>query len=164
MNDRGKWIAASGMIAGVAGLLASSAVSAAADKRGLFDFVLLDDAAAQRPWPKSGSPGEAWPSGDLVLAKNGAGGTRAKCGFAPAERRAPRLRRCPCSAGIFSLTGQCPAANSRRLLPIRYIVAAAKQVRSAPVGRGGDLWGMHFSPESPSRRFWPVQLWRRTCL
>jgi len=47
MNDKGKWIAASGMVAGVAGLLASSAVSAAADERGLFDFVPLDDAAAQ---------------------------------------------------------------------------------------------------------------------
>ena len=47
MNDKGKWITASGMVAGVAGLLASSAVSAAADERGLFDFVPLDDAAAQ---------------------------------------------------------------------------------------------------------------------
>jgi len=47
MNDKGKWIAASGVIAGVAGILASSAVSAAADERGLFDFTPLDEAAAQ---------------------------------------------------------------------------------------------------------------------
>jgi hypothetical protein len=31
----------------VAGLLVSSAVSAAADERGLFDFIPLDEAAAQ---------------------------------------------------------------------------------------------------------------------
>jgi hypothetical protein len=47
MNDKGKWIAASGVIAGVAGIVASSAVSAAADERGLFDFTPLDEAAAK---------------------------------------------------------------------------------------------------------------------
>jgi hypothetical protein len=47
MNAKGHWIAASGQVAGVAGLLASSAISAAADERGLFDFTPLDDAAAR---------------------------------------------------------------------------------------------------------------------
>jgi hypothetical protein len=47
MNAKGHWIDATGQVAGVAGLLVSSAVSAAADERGLFDFTPLDDAAAQ---------------------------------------------------------------------------------------------------------------------
>jgi hypothetical protein len=46
MNAKGHWINATGQVAGVAGLLVSSAVSAAADERGLFDFTPLDDATA----------------------------------------------------------------------------------------------------------------------
>jgi hypothetical protein len=47
LNDKGKWITASTMVAGMAGALASSAIGAAADDRGLFDFTQLDDATAQ---------------------------------------------------------------------------------------------------------------------
>jgi hypothetical protein len=47
LNDKGKWITASTVVAGMAGALASSAVGAAADDRGLFDFTPLDDATAR---------------------------------------------------------------------------------------------------------------------
>ena len=47
MNEKGRLVAASGGAVGEAGLLVSSAVSAAADERGLFDFIPLDEAAAQ---------------------------------------------------------------------------------------------------------------------
>jgi hypothetical protein len=46
-NDKGKWITASSIVAGAAGALVSSAVSAAADERGLFDFTPLDETAAR---------------------------------------------------------------------------------------------------------------------
>jgi hypothetical protein len=46
-NDKGKWISASTIVAGAAGALVSSAVSAAADDRGLFDFTALDETAAR---------------------------------------------------------------------------------------------------------------------
>jgi hypothetical protein len=47
LNDKGKWIAASSVVAGMAGALASSAIGAAADDRGQFDFTPLDDATAR---------------------------------------------------------------------------------------------------------------------
>ena len=47
LNDKGKWIAASSVVAGMAGALASSAIGAAADDRGQFDFTPLDETAAQ---------------------------------------------------------------------------------------------------------------------
>jgi hypothetical protein len=47
LDDKGKWITASTVVAGMAGALASSAIGAAADDRGLFDFTPLDDATAQ---------------------------------------------------------------------------------------------------------------------
>jgi hypothetical protein len=47
LNDKGKWITASSIVAGGAGALVSSAISAAADERGLFDFTPLDDATAR---------------------------------------------------------------------------------------------------------------------
>jgi Protein of unknown function (DUF2846) len=46
-NDKGKWITASTIVAGAAGALVSSAVSAAADDRGLFDLTPLDETAAR---------------------------------------------------------------------------------------------------------------------
>jgi Protein of unknown function (DUF2846) len=47
LNDKGKWITASSILGGGPGALVSSAISAAADERGLFDFTPLDDAAAR---------------------------------------------------------------------------------------------------------------------
>jgi hypothetical protein len=47
MNEKGKWISSSGAAAGLTGMLVSSAISAGADERGLFDFTPLDEAAAQ---------------------------------------------------------------------------------------------------------------------
>jgi hypothetical protein len=47
MNEKGKWIEASGGVAGLTGMLVSSAVSAGADERGLFDFKPMDEATAQ---------------------------------------------------------------------------------------------------------------------
>jgi Protein of unknown function (DUF2846) len=47
MNEKAKWISSSGAVAGLTGMLVSSAISAAADDRGLFDFTPLDEAAAQ---------------------------------------------------------------------------------------------------------------------
>jgi len=47
MNDKGQYISNTGAAAGPAGALLSSAISAAADERGLFDFTPLDEAAAQ---------------------------------------------------------------------------------------------------------------------
>jgi hypothetical protein len=46
LNDKGKWITASTVVAGMAGALASSAIGAAADGRVLFEAP-LDDATAQ---------------------------------------------------------------------------------------------------------------------
>lgn len=46
LNAKGSLVAASSMNAGLAGLFISSAISAAADERGLFDFTPLDEAAA----------------------------------------------------------------------------------------------------------------------
>jgi hypothetical protein len=46
MNEKGRLVMAAGSQAGLAGLFISSAMSAAVDKRGLFDFTPLDDAAA----------------------------------------------------------------------------------------------------------------------
>jgi hypothetical protein len=45
-NDKGNWILAGTVLGGVVGLAATSAITAAADDRGLFDFTPLDDAAA----------------------------------------------------------------------------------------------------------------------
>jgi hypothetical protein len=45
-NDKGNWILAGAVLGGVVGLAATSAITAAADERGLFDFTQLDDAAA----------------------------------------------------------------------------------------------------------------------
>jgi len=47
LNAKGRLVAASAQSAGLAGLFISSAISAAADDRGFFDFILLDDAAAR---------------------------------------------------------------------------------------------------------------------
>jgi Protein of unknown function (DUF2846) len=47
LNEKGKWITASSIVAGAAGALVSSAISAGADERGLFDFTPLDDATAR---------------------------------------------------------------------------------------------------------------------
>ena len=47
LNAKGSLVAASSMNAGLAGLFISSAISAAADERGLFDFTPLEDAAAR---------------------------------------------------------------------------------------------------------------------
>jgi hypothetical protein len=47
MNEKGQWIATSNAAAGLTGALLASAISAAADERGLFDFTPLDDAAAK---------------------------------------------------------------------------------------------------------------------
>ena len=47
MNEKGRWISSSGAVAGLTGMLVSSAISAGADERGLFDFTPLDEAAAQ---------------------------------------------------------------------------------------------------------------------
>jgi hypothetical protein len=47
MNEKGKWISNSGAVAGLTGIVVSSAISAGADERGLFDFTPLDEAAAQ---------------------------------------------------------------------------------------------------------------------
>ncbi len=47
MNEKGQWINNSSQVAGLTGALLSSAISAAADERGLFDFTPLDEAAAK---------------------------------------------------------------------------------------------------------------------
>jgi hypothetical protein len=47
LNEKGRLVAAGSQSAGLAGLLISSAMSAAADERGLFDFTLLDDTNAR---------------------------------------------------------------------------------------------------------------------
>ena len=47
MNEKGKWISSSGAVAGLTGVLVSSAISAGADERGLFDFTPLNETAAQ---------------------------------------------------------------------------------------------------------------------
>jgi Protein of unknown function (DUF2846) len=47
MNEKGQWISSSGAVAGLTGMLVSSAISAGADERGLFDFTPLNEAAAQ---------------------------------------------------------------------------------------------------------------------
>jgi hypothetical protein len=47
MNEKGKWISSSGAVAGLTGMLVSSAISAGADERGLFDFAPLNEAPAQ---------------------------------------------------------------------------------------------------------------------
>jgi hypothetical protein len=47
MNEKGRLVQASGMNAGLAGLFISSAISAAADERGFFDFIPLDEIAAR---------------------------------------------------------------------------------------------------------------------
>jgi hypothetical protein len=47
MNEKGQWINTSGQVAGLTGALLSSAISAAADERGLFDFTPLDETAAR---------------------------------------------------------------------------------------------------------------------
>jgi hypothetical protein len=47
INDKGRGIEASAIVAGLAGALISSAAAAAADDRGLFDFTPLDGAAAR---------------------------------------------------------------------------------------------------------------------
>ena len=46
MNEKGQWIANSQAVAGLTGALLSSAISAAADERGLFDFTPLDEGTA----------------------------------------------------------------------------------------------------------------------
>lgn len=48
MNEKGRMVQAMGVSAGLAGQLVSSAISAAADERGFFDFVPLDDATARQ--------------------------------------------------------------------------------------------------------------------
>jgi hypothetical protein len=48
VNQKGAMVSAAAQTAGLAGLLVSSAISAAADERGLFDFVPLDEATAQQ--------------------------------------------------------------------------------------------------------------------
>jgi hypothetical protein len=45
MNDKGKMLQATGAAAGVAGLLAVGAISAATDERGSYDFMPVDPAA-----------------------------------------------------------------------------------------------------------------------
>jgi hypothetical protein len=47
MNQKGRLVMAASSQAGLAGLFISSAMSAAADERGLFDFTPLEDAAAR---------------------------------------------------------------------------------------------------------------------
>ena len=47
MNAKGRLVAASAQQAGLAGLFISSALTAAADERGLFDFTPLEEAAAR---------------------------------------------------------------------------------------------------------------------
>lgn len=47
MNEKGKMIQASASVAGLAGMFISSAASAAADDRGLFDFTPLDEVLAR---------------------------------------------------------------------------------------------------------------------
>ena len=47
MNAKGRLVMAASSQAGLAGLFISSAMSAAADERGLFDFTPLEDAAAR---------------------------------------------------------------------------------------------------------------------
>jgi hypothetical protein len=47
MNEKGQWIQSSGAVAGLTGMLISSAISAGADERGLFDFKPLDEATAR---------------------------------------------------------------------------------------------------------------------
>jgi hypothetical protein len=46
LNEKGRLVMAAGSSAGLAGLFVSSAMSHAADERGLFDFTLLDPEAA----------------------------------------------------------------------------------------------------------------------
>jgi hypothetical protein len=46
MNGKGRLVEASAINAGLAGLLISSALSEGADRRGLFDFTLLEGGAA----------------------------------------------------------------------------------------------------------------------
>jgi hypothetical protein len=48
MNEKGAIVSAMGTNAGLAGLFVSSAVSAAVDERGLFDFTPLDEGAARQ--------------------------------------------------------------------------------------------------------------------
>jgi Protein of unknown function (DUF2846) len=47
LNEKGRLVEAGSTSAGLAGLFISSAISAAADERGLFDFIPLDEAAAR---------------------------------------------------------------------------------------------------------------------
>jgi hypothetical protein len=47
LNEKGQWIANSQAVAGLTGALLSSAISAAADERGLFDFTPLDEGTAR---------------------------------------------------------------------------------------------------------------------
>jgi hypothetical protein len=48
MNDKGKLLYGSAVAGGLAGLLVTSVVADAADKRGVFDFTLLEGAAAKQ--------------------------------------------------------------------------------------------------------------------
>lgn len=48
MNEKGQLVQSSGAVAGLAGLLVSSAISDASDKRGFFDFTLLEGEYAKQ--------------------------------------------------------------------------------------------------------------------
>jgi len=48
MNEKGRLVEGSGVAAGLAGMLVSSAISDASDKRGFFDFRLLEGEAARQ--------------------------------------------------------------------------------------------------------------------
>jgi hypothetical protein len=48
LNDKGRTVMASGVAAGLAGMLIASAATSAQDDRGLFDFTPLEGAAAQQ--------------------------------------------------------------------------------------------------------------------
>ncbi len=48
MNDKGQLVQAAAISAGLSGLLISSAITAATDERGLFDFTPLEGATAQQ--------------------------------------------------------------------------------------------------------------------
>lgn len=48
INDKGRLVQSSGVVAGLAGMLVTSAISDASDKRGFFDFTLLEGEAARQ--------------------------------------------------------------------------------------------------------------------
>lgn len=48
MNEKGRLVFHSGVTAGLAGMLVSSAIAGAADQRGFFDFTLLEGEAAKQ--------------------------------------------------------------------------------------------------------------------